>query len=206
MTQNMTQKLKNNEFSVVIRIIDVGSIPSSSARTTEAIVSVVFLYPKEVTMHQRTVSYSKSEQVHIVQPADLNAGGRLFGGTLLKMIDELAAIVAMRHAGVKTVTTAAIDNLVFKSGAYVGDMIVLIGYITHTGRTSMEVRVDTYVEKNDGMRYPINRAYMVLVAMDENNRPTTVPPIILENEFQEEEYRLAEKRRALRLERNKGGF
>ena len=157
-------------------------------------------------MLARTVSYSKSEQVHIVQPADLNAGGRLFGGTLLKMIDELAAIVAMRHAGVKTVTTAAIDNLVFKAGAYVGDIIVLIGYITHTGNTSMEVRVDTYVERNDGMRYPINRAYMVLVAIDENNSPTPVPQIIPENEFQEEEFRLAEKRRQLRLERKRGGF
>jgi len=157
-------------------------------------------------MLARTVSYSKSEQVHIVQPADLNAGGRLFGGTLLKMIDELAAIVAMRHAGVKAVTTAAIDNLVFKAGAYVGDMIVLIGYITYTGRTSMEVRVDTYVERADGMRYPINRAYMVLVAIDENNTPTPVPQIILENEFQEEEFRLAEKRREYRLERKKGGF
>ena len=57
-------------------------------------------------MQERTVSYSKSEQVHIVQPAELNAGNRLFGGNLLKMIDELAAIVAMRHAGTKTVTTA----------------------------------------------------------------------------------------------------
>ena len=166
----------------------------------------MFLQNKEVPMLARTVSYSKSEQVHIVQPADLNAGGRLFGGTLLKMIDELAAIVAMRHAGVKAVTTAAIDNLVFKAGAYVGDMIVLIGYITYTGRTSMEVRVDTYVERADGMRYPINRAYMVLVAIDENNTPTPVPQIILENEFQEEEFRLAEKRREYRLERKKGGF
>ena len=157
-------------------------------------------------MQEKPVSYSKSEQVHIVQPADLNAGGRLFGGTLLKMIDELAAIVAMRHAGVKTVTTAAIDNLVFKSGAYVGDMIVLIGYITHTGRTSMEVRVDTYVERSDGMRYPINRAYMVMVAIDENNCPTPVPKLLRENEFQEEEFRLAQKRRELRTERRKGGF
>lgn len=157
-------------------------------------------------MEKRPVSYSKSEQVHIVQPADLNAGGRLFGGTLLKMIDELAAIVAMRHAGVKTVTTAAIDNLIFKSGAYVGDLIVLIGYLTHTGRTSMEVRVDTYVERKDGMRYPINRAYMVLVAMDDNNCPTPVPQLILENEFQEEEFRLAQKRRELRMERRRGGF
>lgn len=157
-------------------------------------------------MQERTVSYSKSEQVHIVQPAELNAGNRLFGGNLLKMIDELAAIVAMRHAGTKTVTTAAIDHLVFKSGAYAGDMIVLIGYITYTGRTSMEVRVDTYVEREDGMRHPINRAYLVLVAMDSNNCPTPVPPIVLENEFQKEEYRLAKLRRARRLESSRDGL
>ena len=157
-------------------------------------------------MHQRTVSYSKSEQVHIVQPADLNAGGRLFGGTLLKMIDELAAVVAMRHAGVKTVTTAAIDNLTYKSGAYVNDLIALIGYITYTGRTTMEVRVDTYVERSDGMRYPINRAYLVLVALDENNQPTEVPQLLLENDIQKEEYIMAQKRRNLRAERKKGGF
>ncbi len=157
-------------------------------------------------MLKRTVSYSKTEQVHLVQPADLNGGGRLFGGTLLKMIDELAAIVAMRHTGLKTVTTAAIDNLTFKSAAYVNDLIVLIGYITYTGRTSMEVRVDTYVERSDGMRYPINRAHIVLVALDEKNQPAEVPGLVLENDIQREEYKMAEKRRQLRLERRKGGF
>ena len=157
-------------------------------------------------MEARTVDYSKSEQFHIIQPADLNAGGRLFGGTLLKMIDELAAIVAMRHAGVKTVTTAAIDNLTFKSGAYVGDLIVLVGYITYTGKTSMEVRVDTYVENTNGTRQPINRAYLVLVAMNEFNLPTPIPALIIENEIQEEERLKAIKRRALRIERKKDGF
>ena len=157
-------------------------------------------------MQNRTVAYSKTEQVHLVQPADLNGGGRLFGGTLLKMIDEIAAIVAMRHTGLKTVTTAAIDNLVFKSGAYVNDLIVLIGYITYTGRTSMEVRVDVYVERSNGMRYPINRAHVVLVALDNTNHPTAVPQLILENDIQREEFRMAEKRRQLRLERSKNGF
>ena len=122
------------------------------------------------------------------------------------MIDEIAAIVAMRHTGLKTVTTAAIDNLVFKSGAYVNDLIVLIGYITYTGRTSMEVRVDVYVERSNGMRYPINRAYVVLVALDNTNHPTAVPQLILENDIQKEEFRMAEKRRQLRLERSKNGF
>ncbi len=157
-------------------------------------------------MLKRTVSYSKTEQVHLVPPADLNGGGRLFGGTLLKMIDEIAAIVAMRHTGLKTVTTAAIDNLTFKSAAYVNDLIVLIGYITYTGRTSMEVRVDTYVERSDGMRYSINRAHLVLVALDEENQPAEVPMLILENDIQREEYKMAEKRRQLRLERRKSGF
>ena len=165
------------------------------------------LYQNEgSTMQKRTVSFSKTEQVHLVQPADLNGGGRLFGGNLLKMIDELAAIVAMRHTGLKTVTTVAIDNLTFKSPAYVNDLIVLVGYLTHTGRTSMEVRIDAYVERSDGMRYPINRAYIVLVALDNDNKPAEVPPLILENDIQKEEHLMAEKRRQLRLERQQAGF
>ena len=145
-------------------------------------------------MQERNVSYSKTEHVHLVQPSDLNGGGRLFGGIMMKMIDEVAAIVAMRHTGLKTVTTAAVDSLVFKSAAYVNDLVIFIGYLTYTGRTSMEVRVDAYVERSDGLRYPINRAFLVLVALDENNKPTAVPPLIPENDIQREEFSMAKKR------------
>ena len=146
-------------------------------------------------MSEKTVSYSKTEQVHLIQASHLNGGMRLFGGALLNWIDEVAAIVAMRHAGVKTVTTAAIDQLEFKSGAYLNDLIVLVGYVVYTGNTSIEVRVDTYVESTDGMRRPINRAYIVLVALDEKNRPTAVPQLVLENDIQREEFMQAKKRR-----------
>ena len=149
-------------------------------------------------MLERTVSYSKTEQVHLIQPSHLNGGNRLFGGALLNWIDEVAAIVAMRHAGVKTVTTAAIDQLEFKAGAYLNDLIVLVGYVVYTGKTSMEVRVDTYVESTDGMRHPINRAYIVLVALDEKNRPTAVPQLVLENDIQKEEFAQAKKRKEQR--------
>jgi len=150
-------------------------------------------------MSERTVSYSRTEQVHLIQPAHLNGGNRLFGGTLLNWIDEVAAIVAMRHAGIKTVTTAAIDQLEFKAGAYLNDLIVLVGYVVYTGNTSMEVRVDTYVESTDGMRRPINRAYIILVGIDEKNRPTAVPQLVLENDIQKEEFMQAENRRTQRL-------
>ena len=146
-------------------------------------------------MENKTADYSRTEQVHLIQPCHLNGGNRLFGGSLLNWIDEVAAIVAMRHAGVKTVTTAAIDHLEFKAGAYLNDLIVLIGYIIYTGKTSMEVRVDTYVESTDGMRRPINRANIILVALDKNNKPTSVPQLILENDIQREAFLQAELHR-----------
>jgi acyl-CoA hydrolase len=149
-------------------------------------------------MENRTVDYSKTEQVHLIQPSDLNGGNRLFGGALLNWIDEVAAIVAMRHAGVKTVTTAAIDHLEFKSGAYLNDLIVLIGYVVYTGTTSMEVRVDTYVESTDGMRRIINRANVILVALDEHNTPTAIPQLSIENDVQREQYMQAKQRREMR--------
>lgn len=150
-------------------------------------------------MRSRNADYSKTEQVHLIQPADLNGGNRLFGGALLNWIDEVAAIVAMRHAGVKTVTTASIDQLEFKAGAYLNDLIVLIGYVVYTGRTSMEVRVDTYVESVDGMRRVINRANIILVALDENDKPTAIPQLEIQNDIQREQYLQAKQRREMRL-------
>ena len=154
-------------------------------------------------MKNRTVDYSKTEQVHLIQPADLNGGNRLFGGALLNWIDEVAAIVAMRHAGVKTVTTAAIDQLEFKAGAYLNDLIVLIGYVIYTGKTSMEVRVDTYVESTDGMRRVINRANIILVALDENDKPTAIPQLELQNDVEREQYMQAKQRKEMRRNQEK---
>lgn len=150
-------------------------------------------------MITRTVDYSKTEQVHLIQPANLNGGNRLFGGALLNWIDEVAAIVAMRHAGVKTVTTASIDQLEFKAGAYMNDLIVLIGYVIYTGTTSMEVRVDTYIESTNGMRRVINRANIILVALDENDKPTAIPQLELQNDIQREQYMQAKQRREMRF-------
>lgn len=154
----------------------------------------------------KSADFSRTEQVHVVHPKDLNGGGRLFGGALLQMIDEIAGIVAKRHAQCPNVTTAAIDNLNFKAGAYENDLLVIIGYVTYTGNTSMEVRVDTYVENIKGMRHPINRAYFVMVAMNDEDKPTKVPPLIIETEGQKGEWEAAILRKQNRIERRKEGF
>lgn len=157
-------------------------------------------------MEARTVEFSRTEVVRVVHPQDLNGAGRLFGGALLKMIDELAGIVAKRHCQGLIPTTAAIDNLQFKAGAYVNDLLVLIGYVTYTGTTSIEVRIDTYVEDLKGMRRPINRAYFVMVAIDENGKPTKVPQLIVESETEKAEWEGALLRRENRLKRRQEGY
>ena len=160
---------------------------------------------KTETLPAKKVSDSETHQLHVVIHPDINGFGRLFGGRLLEWIDEVAGATARRHCG-RDATTVAIDNLYFKSGAYLNDIIVLIGKVTHVGHTSMEVRVDTYREEQDGTRHPINRAYFVMVAMGDNGKPTPVPGLILENEGERMEWDNAIKRRELRLVRKKEGF
>ena len=128
----------------------------------------------------KKVSDSATETLHIVRPNHLNAAGRLFGGVLMQWIDELAGLVAKRHSHMN-VTTASVDNLRFLKGAYQRDVVVISGKITYVGNTSMEVRVDSYVEDLDGVRTPINRAYFTMVALDENDKPCTVPRLTLDH-------------------------
>ena len=153
----------------------------------------------------KTVSASMTEQQYLVRPSHINHYGRLFGGQLLKWIDELAGIVAIRHSGA-TVTTAAIDNLRFEAPAYEGDFIVLQGSVTYVGFSSMEIRVDTYIETIDGNRQLINRAYIDMVAINSEGRPVEVPGLILETEAQRVEYEAAAKRKELRKQRRQEGF
>ena len=156
-------------------------------------------------MEAKIVSESKTVQHRIVMYTDINGFGRLFGGQLLKWIDEVAGATARRHCG-RDATTVAIDHTYFKSGVYLNDIVVIIGKITHVGSTSMEVRIDTYREDAEGKRYPINRAYFVMVCMGEDDRPMKVPGLILENEGEKMEWETAVKRRELRLRRRKEGF
>ncbi len=148
----------------------------------------------------KKVSESRTEQQYLIRPGHINHYGRLFGGQLLYWIDELAGIVAIRHSGA-IVTTAAIDNLQFKAAAYEGDMIVLQGQVTYVGRTSMEIRVDTFTESLNGNRQMINRAYIDMVAIDGEGKPIAVPGLIPETDEEKQEYEAAAQRRALRKQR-----
>ena len=113
---------------------------------------------------------------------------------LVSWIDEVAGTAAIRHCGCR-VTTAAIDNLQFKRGGFLGEMIVIIGRLTYVGNTSMEVRVDSYVEDLDGMRHLLNRAFTE-VAIDENGKPIHIEnKLVLSNDVEREEWEEQKKNR-----------
>lgn len=148
----------------------------------------------------KMVSNSLTEQVHIVMLEHINGTKRLFGGRLMEWIDVVAAVVARRHSNCE-VTTACVDNLQFKAGAKVNDTIVIKGRITWVGTSSMEVRCDTFVEDINGCLSMINRAYLVLVALDGDGKPTAVPSLELCTEEDKIEWAEGIKRREVRKSR-----
>ncbi len=150
----------------------------------------------------KRVKDSYSEQVQVLTQANINGYNRLFGGQLMEWIDIVAAVVARRHSG-RNVTTAVVDTLTFQAPARANDTIIICGYVTYVSRTSMEVCTKTYVENLNGSRQLINTAYLVMVALDENENPTVVPRLILETEEDKAEWAAAEKRSLLRKQRRK---
>lgn len=131
-------------------------------------------YGKNDPRPKKDVEFSQTECTHVVLYDSINDSGRLFGGQLVSWIDVAAGACAMRHTGMR-MTTASIDNLTFKRGAYLGDIVVLIARMTYVGSTSCEVRVDSYVEDSDGYRRAMNRAFLTYVAIDPDGKPVKIP-------------------------------
>ncbi len=144
----------------------------------------------------------KTTTVQIVMPQHCNGYSkpRLFGGQIMAWIDVVGAVAARRYTE-HAVTTVCIDNLTFLQPAYLNDTVVQEATVTWTGRTSLEVRVDSMVEKLDGSRELINRAYVVFVALDDEDKPTPIPQFVPETTEEKQEYAAAEERRKIRLAR-----
>ena len=142
----------------------------------------------------------KTTTVQIVMTQHCNgyAKPRLFGGQIMAWIDVVGAVAARRYTG-RAVTTVCIDNLTFLKPAYLNDTVVQEAMVTWTGRTSLEVRVDSMVERLDGSRELINRAYVVFVALDDEDKPTTVPPFVPETEEEIRNFHDADTRKRMRM-------
>lgn len=135
-----------------------------------------------MSSHEKTVSDSKSELVHLVLPNDTNLLKNLLGGTLMHWIDVAGAVVANRHCR-QVIVTASMDGLNFLSPIPLGSFVILQGRLNYVGRTSMEVSVEVYSENPlSGERRHTSTAILCYVAVDKSGKPLPVPRLILKTE------------------------
>lgn len=128
-----------------------------------------------------------------------NLLGNVHGGWIMKLVDEAGALACMRHAQRKVVTVA-IDSMVFRQPIRIGDLIILSAEVSYAGRTSMEAEVHVIAENPiTGEQTYTNTAYLVYVALDDDGRPTSVPPLKVETEDEERRMAKAQERQERRL-------
>jgi len=138
-----------------------------------------------------------------MMPSDANPLGNVHGGYIMKLVDEAGALAAMRHAR-RPVVTIAIDSMTFLSPVKVGHLLTLHASVNWVGRSSIEAGVRVLAENPiTGETVHTNSAYAVYVALDNESKPTSAPPLILETDQDRRRWEEAEARQALRLSRAK---
>ena len=149
----------------------------------------------------KTVRASRINIAQMMQPEHANNLGNVHGGWIMKLVDEAGALACMRHAQ-RRVVTVAIDSMVFRNPIKIGDLVLLTAELTFAGHTSMEVEVQVQAENPiSGVRTHTNTAYLVYVALDDEGKPTSVPPLITETEDESRKQIEAQKRQTQRLSR-----
>jgi len=150
----------------------------------------------------KRVSESETVLSEVMMPVNANHYGSVHGGTILRLVDEAAFAVATKHAR-KNVVLASMDHIIFKHPVNIGDMLTIKGRLCYAGRSSMEVEVEIESEKlKEGTVLPVGSAYLTMVALDEEGKPTDVPALILETDEEKLKSKQALARRKERLLRN----
>ncbi|MEM0138016.1 MAG: acyl-CoA thioesterase [Thermoplasmatales archaeon] len=140
----------------------------------------------------------------VMLPPDANVAGNVFGGTILKMIDEISGIVATKHCR-RNCVTANIDHIDFVYPVHIGDLVELRGRLNFVGNSSMEVGVEVFAENLEtGDINFTGRALVTLVALDDSGKPVPVPRLKLENDedrklFNEGLKRYEERKQRLKM-------
>lgn len=141
------------------------------------------------------MSYSRGELTTFVMPHMQNVLGDLFGGDLMALVDQAAAVAAIRHAGGPAVT-ASIDRVDFREAIHLGELVTCRSSVDFVGNSSMDITVEVFAERvSTGDRRHTHTAHVVFVAIDENGKPKRVPRLIPESAEEHERYHRAEEHR-----------
>jgi acyl-CoA hydrolase len=133
-----------------------------------------------MSLDPRAQALSRTQMTEYVLPQHANALGSVFGGQIMAWVDLCGAICAQRHSG-RMAVTAFVDDMKFEQPVRVGEVVRLQATVTAVFRTSMEIEV--IVEGEDattGRRWPCVDARLTFVAIDEERKPTAIPPLVID--------------------------
>jgi acyl-CoA hydrolase len=141
------------------------------------------------------MSHSVGTITTFVMPHMQNIRGDLFGGELMALVDQAAAVAAIRHAGGAAVT-ASIDRVDFRERIPVGSLVTCEATVDFVGNSSMDITVEVYAEQvSTGERRHTHTAHVVFVAIDEDGKPMRVPRLVPGNDEERARYARAEAHR-----------
>lgn len=151
-------------------------------------------------MNHKSATASQSTMTRQMLPEDANPSGNVLGGAIMKLIDNAAAVTAMRHVR-GNVVTAGVDRLDFLAPVFPGDLVTARASVNLVGTTSMEVGVRVVAENPlTGAERHTCSAYLSMVALGPDGRPVPAPPLLLKSDDEHRRNQAATLRRQARAD------
>ncbi|MGH8054006.1 MAG: acyl-CoA thioesterase [Stenotrophomonas sp.] len=149
------------------------------------------------------MSEPKSHQLSmtvLMTPEMANFSGKVHGGSVLRLLDQVAYACASRYAG-NYVVTLSVDQVMFRQPIAVGELVTFLASVNYTGTSSLEVGIKVVAEdiRKASVRHA-NSCFFTMVAVDDDGRPTPVPPLLPETSDEKRRHAAAQIRRQLRQE------
>jgi uncharacterized protein (TIGR00369 family) len=136
----------------------------------------------------------------LMTPDMANFAGNVHGGSILKLLDQVAYACASRYAG-GYVVTLSVDQVTFLKPVHVGELLTLLASVNYTGRTSMEVGIKVLAEEiHKGVIRHTNSCFFTMVAVDAEGHSVPVRPLQPQTDDEQRRFRAATERRTLRAE------
>jgi acyl-CoA hydrolase len=136
----------------------------------------------------------------LMTPDTANFSGNVHGGTILKLLDQVAFACASRYAG-RYVVTLSVDQVVFRQPIHVGELVSFLASVNHTGSSSMEIGIKVIAEeiRSRVVRH-VNSCFFTMVALDEDKKPAAVTPLQPATADERRRHAAAELRKQMRRE------
>ena len=150
-------------------------------------------FAMDLPSHQLTMTV-------LMTPDMANFSGNVHGGTILKLLDQVAYACASRFAGRYTVTLS-VDQVMFRQPIHVGELVSFLASVNYTGTSSMEIGIKVVTENiRDQVVRHANSCFFTMVAVGEDGRPVPVPPLSPNSPDEKRRWEAAIERKKLRQE------